>query len=168
MVKSTKSKIQKMRRNHPKQILVPIDFSPASREALTQALGLAGDTTRIILLHVIAPSANEDLDLSQSIEAAEHKLVQFTKSDGVNAPELIRFEVRTGTLFREIIQCAEENEVEMIVLAVHDLSPFGRLSLPHTVDRVSRYAPCPVLLVREQDVDLAAKKRNELRANIAA
>lgn len=168
VAKTLKPRMQKRSRNHPKRILVPTDFSPATRRALGKALNLAGDTSHIILLHVVAQPAKEDVDLASEIDSAKHELARFCQGDGIVTPELIKLDVRTGVPFREILDCAEENDVEMIVLAVHDSATFGQIALGHTVDRVSRYARCPVLLVRENYVNLASKKRESLRAKTRA
>jgi nucleotide-binding universal stress UspA family protein len=140
-------------------ILVPVDFSASSRRALKQALGLAGDPARVILLHVVAPASNEDVDLAGAIANARQKLKQFCESDGIAAPESIQLDVRSGPPFREILDCARQNSVEMIVLGVDGSSPVSGVTLGHTADRVSRYAKCPVLLVREGDTDFAASKK---------
>ena len=147
-------------------ILVPIDFSSASQNALRQAAAVARDSSRIILLHVIAPAPTDDLAIRKSTDAAERKLGDFCKSDGLVAPELIQSHVRNGTPFREIVQFAEENNVAMIVLGVHESAPpFGGIALGHTIDRVSRYAPCPVLLVREGNGNSRGARNASLRAH---
>ncbi len=136
--------------NHPKTILVPIDFSAASKEAFSRAIALAGERSRIILLHVVAPSAEGDLSPAKTAGASGQRLTAFWKANGAGSP-FVHSQLRIGTPFREILKCAEENKAEMIVLAVHDATALGAaLGLGHTVDRVTRYAPCPVLLVRER------------------
>lgn len=136
--------------NHPKTILVPIDFSAASKDAFRHATALAGETSRVILLHVVAPSADGDLSPEKTAGASGQRLTAFWKANGAGSP-FVHSQLRIGTPFREILKCAEENKAEIIVLAVHDSTLLGAaLGLGHTVDRVSRYAPCPVLLVRER------------------
>ncbi len=150
----------------PKNILVPIDFSVASKNAFRHALSFSGGDSRIILLHVISPSAEDRRDISSLIDAAKKSLHSFGKSYELPRDRAVRSLVRTGTPFHEILATAKENKVELIVLAVHDLAPFGGLALGHTVDRVSRYAPCPVMLVREDGRDRAQTKSSA--ANISS
>lgn len=128
-------------------------------------LGLAGNAARIILLHVIAPSAENHRDVSSLIDAAKRSLHSFSKSAGLSRDRSIRSLVRTGTPFQEILATAKENHVGLIVLAVHDSAPFGGLALGHTVERVSRYAPCPILLVREDEGDQARAKLSAAAAS---
>ena len=130
-------------------ILVPIDFSPTSAKAIAQATDLADDTSKVILLHVLpAEAVGAGRDSSGAMKETRQRLERFGRPDGRAAMTSL---VRTGTPFQEIVNCAKENNVGLIVLAVHGLHPSGGLGLGHTVDRVSRYAHCPVLLVRENE-----------------
>jgi nucleotide-binding universal stress UspA family protein len=135
---------------------VAIDFSPESRQALRQAFALAGDSSRIILLHVVAPTASDNTaEAARILENAREKLKEFCgKANGVSAPKSTQLEVRRGTPFREILECAKERAVEMIVLGVDGSFPLGGVALGHTADRVSRYASCPVLLVRQTNTSV--------------
>lgn len=162
---TNKTQLRAIRSNHPKTILVPIDFSAASTKALSQAEALAGDSSRIILLHVVTPTAQNNAELAALIETAKRKLSAFANGNSTLAPESIRSQARSGTPFREILQCAKEKNAEMIVLAVDGSDSLGGIALGHTVDRVSRYAPCPVLLVREHDAKSGATAA-ALRANV--
>ena len=158
VIKAEKTGARAWATTAPKNILIPIDFSVASKHALKHALGLAGAGARIILLHVIAPSAERRRDVASLTEAARKSLQSFSRSAARGGDRSIRSLVRTGTPFQEILATAKENHVGLIVLAVHDSAPFGGLALGHTVERVSRYAPCPILLVREEEGDEACAK----------
>ena len=97
-------------------------------------------------------------DVTHLIAAAEASLTSFSKSDGLDHDHAVQPLVRIGTPFSEILAAAAENDVELIVLGVHDAAPLRGLALGHTAERVSRYAPCPVLLVRESRGDRAVSK----------
>jgi nucleotide-binding universal stress UspA family protein len=161
VINRAKAKVRETPRNRPKQILVPVDFSRASTKALDHAMGLAGDASRIILLHVVEPAAKENRDVARAIDAAKQTLASFWRADSITAPELIKLDVRSGMAFSEILDCAGENDVAMIVLGVHDCGPLGAIALGHTVDRVSRYASCPVLLVPEEGAHLRAARARD-------
>jgi nucleotide-binding universal stress UspA family protein len=165
VIKAEKKRSRSTATTPPKNILIPIDFSVASKSAFRHALGLGSSAARIILLHVIAPSAESQRDGSGLIDAARRSLQSFSKSAGLSGHRTIRAVVRTGTPFQEILATAKENRVGLIVLAVHDSAPFGGLALGHTVDRVSRYAPCPILLVREDEGDQARGKSSAAAAS---
>ncbi|MDQ2918490.1 MAG: universal stress protein, partial [Verrucomicrobiota bacterium] len=130
MVKAAKQKKRPPKR--PKKILVPIDFSASAKSAFRHAIGLAGNASRIILLHVIAPSAVNGSDVKHLIAAAEASLTSFSKSDGPDHDHAAHSLVRIGTPFHEILAAAAENDVELIVLGVHDSAPLRGLALGHT------------------------------------
>jgi nucleotide-binding universal stress UspA family protein len=133
----------------PTNILVPIDFSAASRNAFRQALHLGRDQSRFILLHVIPPTTEKGGKRSTVIASARRSLASFVRNEHARRVRSFRCDVRAGTPFQEILAAAQDNNVEIIVLGVDNLGPFGGLAVGHTADRVSRYAKCPVLLVRE-------------------
>jgi nucleotide-binding universal stress UspA family protein len=62
----------------------------------------------------------------------------------------VRYEVREGNPAEEILQYAEEEGVDLILMSTHGLSGFSRWVYGSVADRVLRGAPCPVLLVRPQ------------------
>jgi nucleotide-binding universal stress UspA family protein len=146
----------------PKRILVPIDFSCAAKKALAHAIGLCGgDFSRILLLHVAAllPGNGNSRGGSGFLTAAKERLWDFARSDGMPPNPDLHYAVRAGAPFQEILTVAKENDVDLIVLGIDDSEPFGGLALGHTADRVSRYARCAVLLVRESCADLEDNSR---------
>lgn len=128
-----------------KSVLVPVDFSKASREAFRQARALTSDASRITLLHVVTKTDGKSPVFGSAFERDILKSCEADAADG-QAPEVL---IRAGTPFQEILAVAQEKAVEMIVMAVHETPSLAGLGLGHTVERVSRYAKCPVLLVRE-------------------
>lgn len=135
-----------------RNILVPVDFSPASARAVQHALALVGnEPARIFLLHVVSPQENENTPLHQVRARAEKQLREFVDHQDAGHDHAIHCLVRTGPPFQEIVAAAKENGAEMIVLASHESAPIRGVSLGHTIDRVSRYASCPVMIVRESE-----------------
>lgn len=135
----------------PKHVLVPIDFLAASEKALRQALSLAGKASRITLLHVISPALGIDQQISARVADANRRLTAFREKSGDGFDQSIDILVRTGVPFQEILKVAEEDNVEMIVLGVNDSGPLAGIELGRTIERVSRYARCPVLLARQSE-----------------
>ena len=133
----------------PTNILVPLDFSAASRNAFRQALRMGKNGSRFILLHVIPPTTEKGRQRPITTAAARRSLTSFARSGHARRVRSFRYDVRTGTPFQEILAVAQDNNVEIIVLGVDNSGPFGGLALGHTADRVSRYARCGVLLVRD-------------------
>jgi universal stress protein A len=147
---------------HLKKILVPTDFSPASKKAFSYALRLAEQLgSELILLHVLEPetpltlagrppaaafSEQELTDVEEGLRA----LVDFAQTAGVAGTASI---VRTGVATHEIIEAAKELEVDLIVIATHGFTAWKHFAIGSTAERVARAAPCPVLVVREKEHD---------------
>jgi len=143
-----------------KKILVPIDFSPMSKQAFQFALRFAERFgCEIILLHVIEPETaiagtplavdifaqpEEDTSAAKaelaSLAASSHKHVNsFTSA------------VRIGHAPNEINKAAKEWNVDLIMIATHGYTSWRHLCIGSTAERVARTAPCSVLVVREKE-----------------
>ena len=128
-------------------ILVPIDFSAAAKTAFRHAIDLAGQyRAKIALLHVVRPTPADDT--KATVAMAKRKLAELCKSAGVPG-DRCKAMVRTGIPFVEITQARDVQQPDLIVLGQRNSAPLGQLGEGHTLERVVRYATCPVLLVRE-------------------
>ncbi len=140
------------------RILVPLDFSPASIEALDYAVSLAKQfRVAIHLIHVHPlgePSPVPDAGrlLMESAEMVEHlneKLV------GIHRKHVETFypencHIRGGRPYQEIVRLAREIDADLIALSTRGHSGLKHLLLGSTAERVVRNAPCPVLVVRKR------------------
>jgi universal stress protein A len=139
-------------------ILAPTDFSEFSKQALRSALGLAQTfEAKLLLLNVvelppypiegIVPSnlgANllDDLERRASDElAAVIPEAQGTKVD-------ITRRVVVGIPYRKIIEVAEEEKADLIIMATHGRTGLSHLIMGSVAERIVRTAPCPVLTIR--------------------
>ncbi len=140
-------------------ILVPIDFSNTSRAALRYAVKLAQDyKADISLIHVVEPEYYNfvsDIILSKStitfVEAATARLTQLAKEE-IPAEIPARPWVQIGAPYEEIASAAKILNADWIVIATHGYTGFRHALLGSTAERVVRHAPCPVLIVREAQV----------------
>ena len=144
-----------------RKILVPTDFSPASKTALWYALRIAEvRNSEITLLHVLEPqdpaalagrpaAAISEQDLANPEEAL-HGLADSAKAVSAVVTNSI---FRTGVATHEIIEAAKELDVDLIVIATHGLTGWKRFDLGSTAERVARAATCPVLVVRQKEHD---------------
>ena len=147
---------------HLKKILVPTDFSPASKKAFSYALRLAEQLgSELTLLHVLEPETPVTLaGRSAAAAFSEGDLADMEKSlraladqaagSGVAGAKSI---VRTGVATHEIIEAAKELDVDLIVIATHGFTAWKHFAIGSTAERVARAAPCPVLVVREKEHD---------------
>ncbi len=141
-----------------RRILVPIDFSEFSKNALKYAIPFAQQfQASIDLLYVVEPAIYPaDFSFGQvgfpNVEEELRKrgteeLENLMKKEiGRRLPA--RFSVRTGKPFYEINQYAKEEEVDLIVIATHGHSGVEHILFGSTAEKVVRKAPCAVLVVR--------------------
>jgi nucleotide-binding universal stress UspA family protein len=140
------------------RILVPIDFSEHSKNALKYAIPFARQFQAAInLIYVVEPTIypadfsfgqigfpNVEEELrTRGGEELEH-LMQ--KEIGGNVPS--KSIVRTGKPFYEINQYALEEHIDLIIIATHGHSGMEHMLFGSTAEKVVRKAPCPVLVVR--------------------
>jgi nucleotide-binding universal stress UspA family protein len=57
--------------------------------------------------------------------------------------------MRVGTPYQEIVATANEEDVDLIVMATHGRGEVHRLLVGSVADKVIRLAPCPVLTVKD-------------------
>lgn len=143
----------------PTNVLVPMDYSALSKKALRRALSLHPDAT-ITVLHVIdwhtsdlgpggwgdSPNTFEDwLD-----EAREHAADLFDEAAAIAAEydAEIATDTAVGDDARQIVQYAEDHDVDLVVIGSHGRSIPARVLLGSVSETVVRRAPVPVMVVR--------------------
>ena len=143
-----------------KRILVPLDFSASSIRALDHAQALARKFDAALhLVHVCEiPSmmtASMDAyaiaysDWSQRLgEEAEEELNKIKAGLEVKATTEVLF----GHPAKAIVEDAETNNADLIVMGTHGHGPLLHVLMGNVAERVVRTAPCPVLTVREPRV----------------
>jgi len=141
-----------------KTILVATDFSEASEHALEYAHTLAHSMGgRLHLLHVVpdpvlasAWSEAYAYDLTALGERlrtqAEQDIAKRARSFGDVA---VTTEVIIGNPAATIAATAATRGVDMIVMGTHGRGGFSHFFLGSVAERVVRYAPCPVLTIRQ-------------------
>ncbi len=139
------------------KILVGLDFSPASIQALDYAASLAKPfraTVHLVHVHppdeALAPGAGHLL--LQSAEAIERLNEELA---GIHRKRVEPFcpencHIRAGRPYQEIIALAREMDADLIVLSTRGHSGLKHLLLGSTAERVVRNAPCPVLIARKR------------------
>lgn len=139
-----------------REILVPIDFSDCSRQALRYALALARRFgASITLMYVIdfylAGETEGRLDyagLARDLRIrGSEQLIRLIHQD-VGTDLLVDTLVRQGRPWKEITEAARERNTDLIILGTHGRADVARTVFGSTAERVVRHAPCPVLVVR--------------------
>ena len=136
-------------------ILVPIDFSIHSRNALRHAMALARlFSSRVELLHVVEETLHPAFygitvqsiyDVHPDIEdralAQMRALVQDTDVQ-------VSFEARPGSAASGIAEFAADRGSGLIVMGTHGLTGLDHFIMGSTTERVLRRAACPVFSIK--------------------
>jgi nucleotide-binding universal stress UspA family protein len=143
-----------------RSILVPIDFSLHSKNALKYAVPLAEKfKASLHLVYVVEPTIYPaDLGFGQVVLPGVEE--ELREKGGEELNSLMEREiggrvksscaVRTGNPHQEILREAEELGVALIVVATHGHSGVEHMLFGSTADRIVRNAKCPVLTVRPE------------------
>jgi universal stress protein A len=132
-----------------KRILVPVDFSDGSLEALRYAMRLAEPLgARLIVLHVVEVilhyAAAVDILLEEQLRATRRRLSQLLEELRLGKAHGI---VQVGVPYRVIVDTAGRLGAELIVMGTHGRSGVSRFLAGSVAERVVRMAKCPVLTV---------------------
>jgi len=138
-----------------KRVLVAYDFSDHSELALRYALTFAQEyQSELHLLHVLPRFTLDESEIAWyplGNEGPYHKAARRLQKAVPADAHLwcsIKHAVSEGQAYREILNYAERNQIDLICLGAHGAG-FGMLTLfGSNVDRVLRQAPCPVLVAR--------------------
>jgi nucleotide-binding universal stress UspA family protein len=143
-----------------RQILVPTDFSDCSNEALKYASNLASDTgARICIVHVdefldAAVPAIPSVEGGYLVEAAwdtkRQEDVKAKLAKVVPTVSNVKYDQHylMGSPQNEILQIANEQGVDLIVMGSHGRTGISRLLMGSVAEAVMRRANCPVLVVK--------------------
>jgi len=139
------------------EILVPVDFSPCSVNALRVALGMAAPDGDVTLLHVIDEHFIEDAVAASlgSSEDIRERLRQQAESNfdsmltSVDVGQLdVEKMIVIGSPFVEILKIARDLDLPMIVMGVRGRSiPPEEMLFGSTAEKVLRGSRIPVLCV---------------------
>lgn len=140
------------------RLLVALDFSDCSREALRAALQIANraGACELVLMTVLDDSSEPQGEAAIKDQEAAisglHKLVE--EESAVNPVLKIAPTTKThyacgrGTPADEIIEHARVHQVDAIVMGTHGRTGLDRLIAGSVAEKVVRLAPCSVLTVR--------------------
>lgn len=137
-----------------KNIVAPVDFSKASVRSLGLAFEMAQAGGRVIVCHVVddiplsygyaeATGVETRSKLARSAEEEVKRLAQDSALDGVEWEA----KVLHGAPFKEILELANREQADLIVLGTHGHSGIAHVLLGSVAERVIRTATCPVLVV---------------------
>ena len=132
-----------------KRILAPTDFSELSAEGVRYACKLAKDVgAQVIVMNVVILDESNVVGKGE-VAAHEKRLAQFTSQIvGRRADDLkVREVVVAGQAYAAIVDCAERERADLIVMSTHGRSGLSRMLIGSVTDKLLRGATCPVLVV---------------------
>ncbi len=134
------------------KIIVPIDLSQRSIDALERAAQLAADAADLRVVHVLpeldpaSPGAIwGDIKDEDRVAHAE-KVVRERLPERLRG---VRLELRIGSAVKEIVDYAAAESATLIVMGSQGRTGLARALLGSIAENVVRRAPCSVLVVRE-------------------
>lgn len=138
-----------------KRVLVAYDFSDYSELALKYGLSIAQEhQAELHLLHVLPPRSLHEPEIAwyptkgeSAYHTASYRLQKVVPGE-VHLWCGVRTVVSEGYPYREILNYAENNEIDLISVGAHGAGFGMRALFGSNVDRVLRQAPCPVLVAR--------------------
>ena len=138
-------------------VLVPVDFSPCSVNAVRVALGIASPDGDLTLLHVIDEDFVRDavaaaLGTSEEITERLRELAEANFSnalEGVETGEVaVERMIVVGKPFVEILKIARDLDMPLVVMGVRGRSsPAEEILFGSTAEKVLRGARVPILCV---------------------
>jgi nucleotide-binding universal stress UspA family protein len=142
-----------------KKILWSTDFSDEGQEALLYADAFAKKfDADIIALHVMPDISPALYDAALVVQAELAKRVAFVrdqtqkKFDALKKAKNLEFKalIKEGNAAKKIIETAEEEKVDLIVLGRRGLSAIEKLFIGSVANQVLRSSPIPVLLTKKK------------------
>ncbi len=141
----------------PPKLLLATDLSEASSSATDEAFELASRlAARLLVVSVIDPGslllpggrfrARVD-QVREHREQQAQALVERGRELGLD----VSFLVWTGDPGDMIVEAAEAERVDMVLVGSHGRGAVGRFFIGSVSEHVVRHAPCPVLVVRPRE-----------------
>ena len=132
-----------------KKILAPTDFSELSGEGVRYACQLAKEVgAQVIVMNVIVLDETNTIAKGEA-EAHKARLGEFVAKTVPHhgTDSKVREVVVAGQPYNAIIDCADNEHVNLVVMSSHGRSGLSRMLIGSVTDKLLRAAKCPVLVV---------------------
>ncbi|MDM8540135.1 universal stress protein [Desulfococcaceae bacterium HSG9] len=152
------------KKKNKNQLLVPVDFTTFSEDALFFASELAEKIeAQLLVLHVIhdpleapgfyAQKGKKKKFLRSMEEAAEEMMDTFLNKMRNNYPEEVPIKnaislLVVGTPATRIVEIAEKKQAKMIIIGSHGRTGLSHLLVGSKAEQVVRLSPVPVTVVK--------------------
>jgi nucleotide-binding universal stress UspA family protein len=151
-----------------RKILVPLDFSEASRLGLEYALAFAQEFhAAVVLFHAVMvtglvlanrhTAAQLPTLIASQRDYAKGEMEELRKVISRKGGE-VETKIAVGSPVEQIANHVAKAGVDLIITSTHGRSGLSRVFIGSTAERIVRYATCPVLVVPNRAAGKAAKK----------
>ena len=138
-----------------KNVVVPVDFSTQSLDAIRTALELAESPSSVHLIHVVIPltaiAVGEGWvaeDVGSRLSATRDYLATYLQQNAIAGVTSVVWEGDPGM---QIAEYATTVKADLVVIPSHGRHGVQRLLLGSVAERVLRHVACPVLVLRRND-----------------
>ncbi|MFC2075047.1 universal stress protein [Bdellovibrionota bacterium] len=147
-----------------KKILVPTDFSAATKDVLDFVIEVAKPfQSEVTLLHVTETSdpyaeppmfysdreffETQASSLKEEIEALLNKYKDILEKEGI---ENVKLDFITGNPFVEIVKYTEKLDCDLVAIGSHGQTDLEHVFLGSVAEQVVRNATCPVVTIKKR------------------
>lgn len=135
-----------------KSVIIPLDFSEWSYNAIAIAREYVEAESSLKLIHVLAPLHPADPAAMWDTLNDEERKQKVKEFLGQKLGEIgyqgVQIEVKLGDPSTEIVDYANEIAADLIVMPSHGRKGISRFLLGSVAERVVRLAHCPVLILK--------------------
>ncbi len=139
--------------SHPFQkVLCAVDFSPSTKMTIEMARQIAEANKGTVILFHVVPMPVEAIGQPLMVEPltgaeddARKRLNRIASENLTHSYEIL---VVTGDPATSIIEAAQEQATDLIVMATHGRTGMSHFFLGSVAERVVRESPVPVMTVR--------------------
>lgn len=145
--------------NEPESILIPVDFSTYSEEAIRRGMEIRGKFgSSLHLLHVveepvppvyfmvISLESTQEM-IRQATEKSDEKMTEFARNAGLSDQDYTH-SIATGRIPLEIVKYAESHYYDLILMGSHGHTGLEHFLLGSNTEKVLRKADRPVWTVK--------------------
>jgi len=142
-----------------RHILVPIDGSEPSLQAVKMALRIIGlcPACKMTVLYVIDKlvlnelarfSKHSQKEVDAELEEQGRRYLELARKDAEHQSVAVGCQTRRGNPFEEVIAAANDLSADLIVMGHTGRHGTSRVLIGSVTQRVLDYAPCPVLVMK--------------------
>lgn len=135
-----------------KSVLIPIDFSDLSYQALEPAKELVEDIASLKLIHVLAPLHPADPAAMWDTVSDDDRKQKVRLFSREKLKELgygnLHIEVVIGDATSKIVDYAQTIDADLIIMPSHGRKGVSRFLLGSVAEQVVRLSHCPVLILK--------------------